>query len=440
MRRVHITLLGLALAAALAAAAPAWAESPQTLDAKRAEAIAAFDAGQYEAALPLLREVLHRAPGDPTALNYLAIYRAVVREPACRAAAEAYYAGDTPGVVAAWSGILALDPGDTAVRVLMNRVAGRRNMEVAEALMARARALMDEGRLEEALAEVRKLLGVSPENEAALGLLAMLNTRISRRGLDGLYAQADAARAEGRQADALGLYREILKAEPAERRALRMATEIQREMLAGRYKEARALYHAGSYAEARDAYAAIIAENPEDASARFSLGRLEAIARAVPSATASARPGRAWDVARQGLPAFIQHDTATSGERGAIFALWYASALVPEDAELASLRSAVEAAAPSAARALEPPGEGMDLVSQYLFAALNHIYEGRYDRAVEECTLVLGVEPENVLALKRLGSAHYLLGNADRARAAWKRALALDPGDPEIEEFLQGGG
>ena len=57
---------------------------------------------------------------------------------------------------------------------------------------------------------------------------------------------------------------------------------------------------------------------------------------------------------------------------------------------------------------------------------------------------MLEVEPENVLALKRLGSALYCLGKAEnkpdvleQGRAVWKKAVKLSPDDQEIKEFLE---
>jgi tetratricopeptide (TPR) repeat protein len=79
---------------------------------------------------------------------------------------------------------------------------------------------------------------------------------------------------------------------------------------------------------------------------------------------------------------------------------------------------------------------GMSVVEHKLFIALNNIYEGRYDLAVFACNEVLEIEPDNVLALKRKGSAYFALNQKDKAREIWQQALKLTPDDAEIKKFL----
>jgi len=80
---------------------------------------------------------------------------------------------------------------------------------------------------------------------------------------------------------------------------------------------------------------------------------------------------------------------------------------------------------------------GMNLVEQKLYVALKNIYSARYDIAIMECQDVLELEPENVLAMTRLGSAYYALGNRDKAIEIWKRALEIDPNNKDILDFLE---
>ncbi len=79
----------------------------------------------------------------------------------------------------------------------------------------------------------------------------------------------------------------------------------------------------------------------------------------------------------------------------------------------------------------------MNLVEQKLYVALKNIYSARYDIAIMECQDVLELEPENVLAMTRLGSAYYALGNRDKAIEIWKRALEIDPNNKDILDFLE---
>jgi len=79
---------------------------------------------------------------------------------------------------------------------------------------------------------------------------------------------------------------------------------------------------------------------------------------------------------------------------------------------------------------------GMNLVEQKIYAALKNIYNARYDIAIMECDDVLKLEPENVLAMTRLGSAYFALGNKTKAVSVWTEALEYEPDNKDIREFL----
>ncbi len=91
---------------------------------------------------------------------------------------------------------------------------------------------------------------------------------------------------------------------------------------------------------------------------------------------------------------------------------------------------------PSIARQ-EKISAGMNLVDQKLYRALNYLYNGKYDLAINECKAVLDVEPENVAALTRMGSASYVLGQEEKALRMWMKALEVDPENIELREFLE---
>jgi tetratricopeptide (TPR) repeat protein len=79
---------------------------------------------------------------------------------------------------------------------------------------------------------------------------------------------------------------------------------------------------------------------------------------------------------------------------------------------------------------------GVNLVEHKLFLALNNIYDGRYDLAIFATNEVLELDPVNVLALKRKGSAYWALHQKEKARECWQTALKLAPRDAEIKNFL----
>jgi Flp pilus assembly protein TadD len=86
---------------------------------------------------------------------------------------------------------------------------------------------------------------------------------------------------------------------------------------------------------------------------------------------------------------------------------------------------------------MEPPVGDMNIIDQYLFTALNHIYDGRYDLAIQKCTIVIELQPNNILAWKRLGSGYYAIGKKDKAKETWEKALKVAPDDPELKQFIR---
>lgn len=80
---------------------------------------------------------------------------------------------------------------------------------------------------------------------------------------------------------------------------------------------------------------------------------------------------------------------------------------------------------------------GMTLLEYKRSLALDHLYGARYHQAIDTLNEVLALEPADLVALKRLGSAYYSLGLHAKAREAWQRALALSPEDQQLKKFLR---
>jgi len=77
-----------------------------------------------------------------------------------------------------------------------------------------------------------------------------------------------------------------------------------------------------------------------------------------------------------------------------------------------------------------------NVVEQKLDVILDAIYEGKNEYAAMEGELVTALEPDNLQALKLLGSAYYAQGKIAQARDAWERALKVAPNDSELKKFL----
>lgn len=80
---------------------------------------------------------------------------------------------------------------------------------------------------------------------------------------------------------------------------------------------------------------------------------------------------------------------------------------------------------------------GMTLLEYKRSVALDHMYGARYHQAIDTLNEALALEPADLVALKRLGSAYYSLGLFPKAREAWHRALVLAPEDPQLKKFLR---
>jgi tetratricopeptide (TPR) repeat protein len=78
----------------------------------------------------------------------------------------------------------------------------------------------------------------------------------------------------------------------------------------------------------------------------------------------------------------------------------------------------------------------LNLIDQKLQKALEKIYTGDYLVSAKECQEVLDLEPENALALTRLGSVYYAMGQVKQAREYWKQALNQDPKNDVLKSFL----
>lgn len=125
----------------------------------------------------------------------------------------------------------------------------------------------------------------------------------------------------------------------------------------------------------------------------------------------------------------------------ALNALIYASDKKIDRAEISRFKHLIEAEHPE----VEAPDlpAGVTLIEHKLQITLESIYDGRYLSAISECTDILDLEPSNVLALTRLGSAYFAMNEREKARQIWTKALQFDPNNDMLKRFLysqRGGG
>jgi tetratricopeptide (TPR) repeat protein len=120
----------------------------------------------------------------------------------------------------------------------------------------------------------------------------------------------------------------------------------------------------------------------------------------------------------------------------AINACIYASQLAPENDAIRKFLSVLEKEFSSVWKTITII-PGISFIEQKLRSALEYIYDAKYEKCIIECNEILELEPTNLLALKRLGSAYYALNKIDKAKEIWGNALKMYPNDDELKQFLK---
>jgi tetratricopeptide (TPR) repeat protein len=109
----------------------------------------------------------------------------------------------------------------------------------------------------------------------------------------------------------------------------------------------------------------------------------------------------------------------------------------PRNEKLRSLLNKIETEA-NMEKTEAPKGpELFTPIDQKIFDSRQAILEGKYDVAIKKCQDILDINPNDITALKIMGSAFFLLDDHAHARTLWNRVLEIDPSDKEIPEFLK---
>jgi len=135
------------------------------------------------------------------------------------------------------------------------------------------------------------------------------------------------------------------------------------------------------------------------------------------------------DLIRKGVMQFLQNEPSK-----ALNFLLYAQQKDANDKAVPALVDLVKRTFPN--ESSEILDARLNLIDQKLQKALEKIYSGDYLIAAKECQEVLDLEPENALALTRLGSVYYAMGQVKQAREYWKQALEQDPKNDVLKSFL----
>lgn len=79
---------------------------------------------------------------------------------------------------------------------------------------------------------------------------------------------------------------------------------------------------------------------------------------------------------------------------------------------------------------------GSDPVRLKLYQIQRYFQAKEYDRALKECQELLVLNPREVMALVQMGSVYWTMGLKQEAAAAWNRAAALEPDNPEVRKSI----
>jgi tetratricopeptide (TPR) repeat protein len=209
----------------------------------------------------------------------------------------------------------------------------------------------------------------------------------------------------------------------------KVIAERRKTELAGNYyKEAIEAYRNGLYSGAVGKLRFAVELDPERPEVQSLFKKLSSIVEVIPQET---RVEREAELIRTSVSYYIEDKP-----KKAITTLQYASEISPKNKEIPRLLNILKREYPAIAEQ-EKISEGMTLVEQKLYRALNYLYEDRSDLAIVECQEVLELEPNNTLGLSRLGSAYYVIGQKDKAKELWLKVLEMDPENKEVLEFLR---
>lgn len=225
----------------------------------------------------------------------------------------------------------------------------------------------------------------------------------------------------------------VLRTDPKQVTARNMIEEARQKMAgtSATLKSAFAkLLERGRYAEALMKLEEMLASDPTSPHYQKLQGKLRKIADLAPQKPSSSR---AWTAAGEAIAAWLseKEDLAFAYD-----ALRYAAELAPGDKTFPRLVRALEEESPQL-KLNDTKPENTPVLEHKKEMALHHIYDSKFYLAVKELEGVLRLDPNDVTALKRAGSAYVQLKDYKQARQAWQKALKLSPEDEQLKEYLE---
>lgn len=271
------------------------------------------------------------------------------------------------------------------------------------------------------------LLGGAPGAGAQEAAAAAESTEIR-----GYYDKAFGYYVAGDYPKAIEHWSMVLRSDPKQTTARNMIEDARRKM-AGTSADLKGalskLLEKGRYADALLKLEELLATDQTNPYYMKLQGRLRKIAALSPARPSSSK---SWSAASEGISAWL-------GEKEdlpfAYDALRYAAELAPGEKVFGRLLAALEEEAPQL-KLNDTKPENAGVLEHKKEKALHQIYDSKFYLAVKELEGVLRLEPNDITALKRAGSAYLQLKDYRQARRAWQKALQLSPEDTQLKEYL----
>ncbi len=212
----------------------------------------------------------------------------------------------------------------------------------------------------------------------------------------------------------------------ADESAMQTVSQVAREKSQGLFQQAFAHVREGKYKSAQENLVEAEHLNPSDKMIAELRQKIDGIVAITSQAPENANTG---DLVRRGIIQYLENEPSKS-----LNFLLYAQQKEPNDKAIPGLVEMVKHSFPN--EASDILDARLNLIDQKLQKALEKIYSGEYLVAAKECQEVLDLEPDNALALTRLGSVYYAMGQVHQARSFWKQALDIDPKNDVLKSFM----
>lgn len=193
------------------------------------------------------------------------------------------------------------------------------------------------------------------------------------------------------------------------------------------YQDAITNYKQGMFSISLEKFEQAIKLLPEDNLIPLYIERLKLVTQVIQQ---NITPGKTGDLIRRGVSYFVEGDGANS-----VISVAYALSIEPENFTVERLLNRLEEKTGIKAEKTTATA-GLSLVDQKMYESLMNFRKKDYWKVVSICEEIIVLEPENLLAYKRLGSAFYALGEKEKAKQVWQKSLKIKR-DPKLEEFIK---